>query len=76
MATKLEYFTDVVLKNYCRTSDELECVYEEMADLQEAFTVLLIENADLRFLAKNAGLELPPSNFPSNNNEKSDNLTD
>jgi hypothetical protein len=69
MATKndsqLDYFMDVVLRNYCRASEENDILYEEMTDLKEAMMVLYQENADLRFLLKQAGIEAPPTNFIS-----------
>jgi hypothetical protein len=61
--TQLDYFMDVVLRNYCRASEENEILYEEMTDLKEAMMVLYQENADLRFRLKQAGIEAPPSNF-------------
>jgi hypothetical protein len=67
MATKndsqLDYFMDVVLRNYCRASEENDILYEEMTDLKECLMTLYQENADLRFRMKQAGIEAPPSNF-------------
>ena len=62
-ANQLDYFMDVVLRNYCRASEENDLLYEEMTDLKECLTVLYQENADLRFKCKNAGIEVPASNF-------------
>ena len=61
--TQLEYFMDVVLRNYCRAAEENDILYEELADIRETFTSLLKENADLRFQLKQAGVEVPPSEF-------------
>ena len=63
--TQLDYFMDVVLRNYCRAAEECEIVYEEMADLRNCLSILFQENADLRFRLKEAGLEVPLSNFVS-----------
>jgi len=61
--TQLDYFMDVVMRNYCRAAEENDILYEEMSDLKEAMMVLYQENADLRFLLKQAGIEAPPTNF-------------
>lgn len=61
--TQLDYFMDVVLRNYCRASEENDLLYEEMTDLKECLMTLYQENADLRFRLQQAGLEVPPSNF-------------
>ena len=61
--TQLDYFMDVVLRNYCRASEENDLLYEEMVDLKECLMKLYQENADLRFKCKEAGIEVPPSDF-------------
>jgi hypothetical protein len=63
--TQLDYFMDVVLRNYCRASEENDLLYEEMVDLKECLLTLYQENADLRFKLREAGIEVPPSNFVS-----------
>lgn len=63
--TQLDYFMDVVLRNYCRASEEVDLLYEEISDLKECLTTLYQENADLRFQLKQAGIEVPPSDFVS-----------
>ena len=63
--TQLDYFMDVVLRNYCRASEENDLLYEEMEDLKECMTKLYQENADLRFKLKEAGIEVAPSDFIS-----------
>ena len=61
--TQLDYFMDVVLRNYCRAAEECEVLYEEMKDMRECLMILFQENADLRFRLKEAGIEAPISNF-------------
>lgn len=63
--TQLDYFMDVVLRNYCRAAEECEIVYEEMAGLRECLSILFQENSDLRFRLKESGIEVPLSNFVS-----------
>lgn len=63
LVNKLDYFLDVVMRNYCRTAEENDILYEEMADLNECLMRLYQENADLRFKLKEAGIEVPPSDF-------------
>ena len=63
--TQLDYFMDVVLRNYCRSSEENDLLYEEMVDLKECLATLFQENADLRFKLQEAGIEVSPSNFVS-----------
>ena len=62
---KLDYFMDVVLRQYCRAAEENDILYEEAEDLRECLATLFTENADLRFLLVNAGIEVPPSDFVS-----------
>ena len=61
--TQLDYFMDVVLRNYCRASEENDLLYEEMVDLKDCLFRLYQENADLRFKLKELGVEVPPSDF-------------
>ena len=63
--TQLDYFMDVVLRNYCRASEENDLLYEEMVDLKDCLFKLYQENADLRFKLKELGVEVPPSDFVS-----------
>jgi hypothetical protein len=63
--TQLDYFMDVVLRNYCRASEENDLLYEEMVDLKECLCKLYQENADLRFKLQEVGIEVPPSDFVS-----------
>ena len=63
--TQLDYFMDVILRNYCRASEENDLLYEEMIDLKECLMKLYQENADLRFRLREAGIEVPPSDFVS-----------
>lgn len=60
---KVDYFMDVVLRNYCRVSEELDVVYGEIEAMQVVLTNLFRENADLRFLLKEAGIEAPLSDL-------------
>lgn len=60
---QLDYFIDVVVRNYCRASEECEVLYGEIQDMRECLSILFQENADLRFRMKEAGLETPVSNF-------------
>jgi hypothetical protein len=61
--TQLDYFMDVVLRNYCRAAEECEFLYEEAEDLRNCLSILFQENADLRFRLTEAGLDVPPSSF-------------
>jgi hypothetical protein len=61
--TKLDYFMDVILRNYCRSSEENDILYEEMVDLKDCLFNLYQENADLRFKLQKAGIEVLPSDF-------------
>jgi hypothetical protein len=63
--TKLDYFMDVILRNYCRSSEENDILYEEMVDLKDCLFNLYQENADLRFQLQKAGIEVLPSDFVS-----------
>ena len=54
---------DVLLRQYCRTAEENDILYDEIEDIRNALKTLLTENADLRFILRSAGLELPPSEF-------------
>lgn len=59
--TQLEYFMDVVLRNYCRAAEENDILYDELEDLKGCLATLFKENADLRFRLKSAGMEVPAS---------------
>ena len=61
--TQLDYFMDVVLRNYCRAAEECEFLYQEAEDLRNQLSIIYQENSDLRFRMKEAGLEVPVSNF-------------
>ncbi len=61
--TQESYVMDVLLRNYCRTSEENDLLYEEIDDLRTTMKALFQENADIRFILKKAGLEPPPSEF-------------
>lgn len=61
--TQLDYFMDVVLRQYCRASEECEVLYGEMQDMRNCLSILFQENADLRFRLTEAGIEAPISNF-------------
>jgi hypothetical protein len=63
--TKLDYFMDVLLRNYCRTMEENEILYEEMTDLKNEMGILFRENADMRHMLKELGVEAPVSDFVS-----------
>lgn len=63
--TQLDYFLDVVLRNYCRASEENDLLYQEITDLKDCLVKLFQENADLRFKLQEAGIEVPPSDFVS-----------
>jgi hypothetical protein len=67
--TQLSYFMDVVLRQYCRSAEENDILYEELEDMKDAFAVLLIENADLRFLLNQAGIEAPTPSFDDITND-------
>ena len=56
---------DVVLRNYCRASEEVDVLYNEIADLKDCLSTLFQENADLRFRLNEAGIEAPPTDFVS-----------
>lgn len=68
--TQQDYVMDVLLRNYCRASEETEILYEEIEDLQETLKLLFQENADIRFMLKQAGIEPPPSQFIILDNEE------
>ena len=63
--TQLDYFIDVVMRQYCRATEECEVLYEEARDMRECLSILFQENADLRFRLQEAGFEVPVSNFVS-----------
>jgi hypothetical protein len=63
--TKLDYFMDVLLRNYCRTMEENEILYEEMCELKEVLGVLFRENADMRHMLAKEGIHAPASQFVS-----------
>ncbi len=60
---QLEYFTDVLLRNYCRVLEENEVMYEEMHEMKMAMAILFQESADMRRLLKTNGIEVPVSDF-------------
>ena len=60
---QLDYFLNVVLRNYCRTAEENDILYDEMTDLRECLETLFRENADLRWRLKEAGIDAPASAF-------------
>ena len=60
---QLKYFMDVVVRRFCRTSEENELLIEEVQDLEESMADLLQENADLRFKCQQAGIEVTPCKF-------------
>lgn len=61
--TQQDYVMDVLLRNYCRTAEENDILYEEMEDLRNTLKALFQENADIRFRLVQAGIEVPPSEF-------------
>lgn len=61
--TQLDYFMDVVLRNYCRSAEENDLLFEENADLKDCLMKLYQENADLRFKLQEAGITVEPSDF-------------
>jgi hypothetical protein len=61
--TQLDYFMDVLLRNYCRTAEENEFLYDELTELRSVVTTLFHENSELRFLLTDAGVEAPSSAF-------------
>jgi cell division septum initiation protein DivIVA len=54
--TQLDYFLNVVLRNYCRTAEENDILYQEMDDLKTELSSLYQQNADLRFRLNEAGI--------------------
>jgi hypothetical protein len=68
-----DYVMNVLLRQYCRASEENEILYAEMAELRDAMSVLFSENADLRFLLTEVGIELPPSSFAFDGDEDGEN---
>jgi len=61
--SQLDYFMDVLLRNYCRASEENDILYEEVADLRIAMATLFRENSELRHLMVKADIPVPPSEF-------------
>lgn len=57
--TKLDYFIDVVLRNYCRAAEENDMLVQETTDQRDFIASLLQENADLRHRLKELGIDLP-----------------
>jgi len=70
--TQQEYVMDVLMRNFCRASEENEILYEEINDVRSALSVLFRENADLRFKLREAGVELPPSEFITLDSDEDD----
>ena len=60
---QLKYFMDVIVRRFCRTTEENELLIEEVQDLEEGMADLLQENADLRFKLQQAGIEVSPCKF-------------
>jgi hypothetical protein len=67
--TQQDYTMDVLLRKWCRTTEENDILYEEIEDMRNALRALFQENADLRFMLKAAGIEAPPSMFVSVNDD-------
>jgi len=61
--SQLDYFTNVIVRNYCRAAEENEILYDEMSELRQAYSKVLQENAELRFQLVQAGVTVPPSAF-------------
>ena len=61
--TQLDYFMDVVMRNYCRAAEENEILFQELEDMRSCVSTLFKENADLRFALTEAGLDVPVSEF-------------
>ena len=57
------YVMDVLLRKFCRTTEENDILYEEIDDLRNVLKTLFQENADLRHQLKEAGIEVAPSEF-------------
>ena len=67
---KIDYFMDVILRNYCRAAEENDILYEELEDLRGFTGELLKENADLRFRLHEAGVEAPPTVVQSDEDDE------
>lgn len=61
--SQLDYFMNVIVRNFCRTMEENDVMLDEMCDLKESYFKILQENADLRFKLKQSGIEVPHSTF-------------
>jgi hypothetical protein len=61
--TQNDYVMDVLLRKFCRTTEENDILYEEIDDLRTVLKNLFQENADLRHQLKEAGIEAAPSEF-------------
>jgi hypothetical protein len=61
--TRLDYFMDVLLRQYCRTMEENEVLHEEIHEAKLAISTLFQESALMRHLLKSNGIDVPVSDF-------------
>jgi hypothetical protein len=61
--SKLDYFMDVLLRNYCRVLEENDVIYEELDEVHAALAILFRENAAMREQLTAMGVRVEPSSF-------------